>query len=173
MKAKEINGNIKTYRRLPKDYAVDGTTIVNFNKLTDLEAQVYGFYNVVTPKYDSITQQISNLHFVKEESIFTYDVEDIVFSQTIEQAKENKKLEVKTMANKLLSPTDWYIIRLAERQVAIPIEVEEERQSILINSGEAEDAINALKTIPEVLKYQIKLVNDILEDIEPLGEQSI
>lgn len=173
MKAKEINGKIKIYNKLPKDYVVDGTTIVNFNKLTDLEAQAYGFYNVVTPKYDSITQQIYNLHFVEAESIFTYDVEDIVFSQTLEQAKDAKKSEVKTLANKLLSPTDWYIIRLAERQVAIPTDVEESRQSILIKSGEAEDAINALKTIPEVLKYQIKLVNDILEDIEPLGEQSI
>ena len=173
MKAKVVNGKIKIYNKLPKDYVVDGTSIVNFNKLTDLELQVYDFYNVVTPKYDSITQQISNLHFVEEESIFTYDVKNIVFSQTLEEAKENKKLEVKKIANNLLQPTDWYIIRFAERKVEIPTEVEKERQSILINSGEAENAINALKTIPEVLKYQIKLVNDILEDIEPLGEQSI
>lgn len=169
MKAKEINGKIKTYNRLPKDYVVDGTTIVNFNKLTDAEAEAYGFYNVVMPTYDSVTQQISNLHFVEAESVFTYDVTDKVFTQTLEEAKETKKSEVKTMANKLLSPTDWYIIRLAERQVAIPTDVEEARQSILIKSGEAEDAIDALETIAEVLKYQIVLV----EPIDPLGDELV
>lgn len=169
MKAKEINGKIKTYNRLPKDYVVDGTTIVNFNKLTDAEAEAYGFYNVFMPTYDSVTQQISNLHFVEAESVFTYDVTDKVFTQTLEEAKETKKSEVKKMANKLLSPTDWYIIRLAERQVAIPTDVEESRQSILIKSGEAEDAIDALETIAEVLKYQIVLV----EPIEPLGDELV
>ena len=85
MKAIEINGKIKTYNRLPKDYVVDGTTIVNFNKLSKEEAEDYGFFDVVMPSYDSVTQQISNLHF--DGSVFTYDVTDKVFSQTLEQAK--------------------------------------------------------------------------------------
>lgn len=169
MKAIEINGNIKTFRRLPNVWEDENGLHLNFKKVSD--PTKYGFYDVVTPQYDSVTQYLSNLHFNGE--AFTYDVLDKEFGQDLDTYKAGKKQEVKTMANRLLQPTDWYIIRFAERQVAIPTEVEEERQSILINSGEAENAINALKTIPEVLKYQIKLVNDILEDIEPLGEQSI
>jgi len=161
MKAIEINGKIKTYNRLPKTWDSNGTTINNFNKLSDNEAQEYGFFDVVMPSYDSVTQQISNLHFDKKKKKFVYDVTDKVFSQTLEQAKDTKKQQVKEMANKLLQPTDWYIIRLAERQVAIPTDVEEARQSILIKSGEAEDAIDALETIAEVLKYQIVLVEPI------------
>ena len=80
MKAIEINGKIKTYKRLPNKWDSEGTTIVNFNKLSDTEAEAYGFYNVVMPTYDSVTQQISNLHF--DGSVFTYDVTDKVFTQT-------------------------------------------------------------------------------------------
>ena len=162
MKAIEINGKIKTFNRLPNVWEDANGVYSNFRKVPNPEH--FGFYDVVMPVYDSFSQQISNLHFVEADNVFTYDVTDRVFTQTLEEAKETKKLEVKTMANKLLSPTDWYIIRLAERQIAIPTDVEEERQLILIKSGEAEAAIDALQTIPEVLKYQIVLV----EPIDPL-----
>tara|TARA_R110001632_G_scaffold231835_1_gene371195 strand:- start:711 stop:1220 length:510 start_codon:yes stop_codon:yes gene_type:complete len=169
MKAIEINGNIKTFNRLPKTWEDASGVHLNFNKLSDKDAQDYGFFDVVMPSYDSVTQQISNLHFDKKKKKFVYDVTDKVFSQTLEQAKETKKSQVKTMANKLLSPTDWVVTRLVERQVAIPTDVEEARQSILIKSGEAEDAIDALQTIPEVLKYQIVLV----EPIDILGSELV
>ena len=169
MKAKEINGKIKTFKRLPKDYVIDGTTIVNFNKLTDLEAQEYGFYNVVMPTYDSVTQQISNLHFVEAESVFTYDVTDKVFSQTLEQAKETKKQEVKAMAYKLLQPTDWYGIRLAINGIALPENITDERNEIIRKSDIAEVEIDNLTTIAEVLKYQIVLV----EPIDILGDELV
>jgi hypothetical protein len=44
-------------------------------------------------------------------------------SQFIAQVKEN--------ANKALAATDWYVIRKAERDVAIPAEVVAERQAII------------------------------------------
>jgi len=165
MKAIEINGKVKTFNRLPKTWEDENGVHLNFDKIEN--PQDFGFFDVVMPSYDSVTQQISNLHFDKKKKKFVYDVTDKVFSQTLEQAKETKKQQVKEMANKLLKPTDWYIIRLAERQVAIPTDVEEARQSILIKSGEAEDAIDALETIAEVLKYQIVLVEriDILEGL--------
>ena len=162
MKAIEINGKIKTYNRLPKDYVVDGTTIVNFNKLSKEEAEDYGFFDVVMPSYDSVTQQISNLHF--DGSVFTYDVTDKVFSQTLEQAKETKKQEVKAMAYKLLQPTDWYGIRLAINGIALPQDITDERNEIIRKSDIAEVEIDNLTTIAEVLKYQIVLV----EPIDPL-----
>ena len=167
MKAIEINGKIKTYNRLPKDYVVDGTTIVNFNKLSKEEAEDYGFFDVVMPSYDSVTQQISNLHF--DGSVFTYDVTDKVFSQTLEQAKETKKQEVKAMAYRLLQPTDWYGIRLAINGIALPENITDERNEIIRKSDIAEVEIDNLTTIAKVLKYQIVLV----EPIDILGSELV
>lgn len=164
MKAKEINGKIQTYNRLPRNLTIDGTTIVNFNKLSDKDAQDYGFYDVVMPTYDSVIQQISNLHFDKKKKKFVYDVTDKVFSQTLEQAKETKKQEVKAMAYRLLQPTDWYGIRLAINGIALPENITDERNEIIRKSDIAEVEIDNLTTIAEVLKYQIVLV----EPIDPL-----
>lgn len=163
MKAKEINGKIQTYNRLPRNLTIDGTTIVNFNKLSDAEAQAYGFYDVVMPSYDSVTQQISNLHFDGRKKKFVYDVTDKVFSQTLDEAKETKKQEVKAMAYKLLQPTDWYGIRLAINGIALPENITDERNEIIRKSDIAEVEIDNLTTIAEVLKYQIVLVEPIDE----------
>ena len=154
MKAIEINGNIKTFSRLPQTWE-DATGLhLNFRKVSNPEQ--YGFYDVVTPVYDSVTQQISNLHF--NGSVFTYDVTDKVFSQTLEEAKETKKQEVKSMAYGLLQPTDWYGIRLAINGIALPENITAERNEIIRKSDVAEVEIDNLTTIAEVLKYQIVLV---------------
>ena len=162
MKAIEINGKIKTYNTLPKNYEVDGTTIVNFNKLSKEEAEGYGFFDVDMPSYDSVTQQISNLHF--DGSVFTYDVIDKEFGQDLDTYKANKIKEVKKKTGELLQPTDWYVTRLAERAIEIPQNIKDERQDILDKADAAELEIAALQTIAEVLKYNIVLV----EPIDPL-----
>jgi len=164
MKAIEINGKIKTFNRLPKTWEDASGVHLNFNKLSDAEAEAYGFYNVVMPSYDSITQQISNLHFVEADSVFTYDVTDKVFSQTLEQAKETKKSEVKKKAGDLLKVTDWYVIRNADISAGIPENIAADRADIRAKADAAELEIDALETIAEVLKYQIVLV----EPIDPL-----
>jgi ribosomal protein L21 len=167
MKAIEINGKIKTYNRLPKNYEVNGTTIVNFNKLSKEEAEGYGFFDVVMPSYDSVTQQISNLHF--DGSVFTYDVTDKEFGQDLDTYKANKIKEVKKKTGDLLQPTDWYVTRLAERAIEIPQDIKDERQDILDKADAAELEIAALETIAEVLKYNIVLV----EPIDPLGDELV
>jgi hypothetical protein len=162
MKAIEINGKIKTYNRLPKTWDSNGTTINNFNKLSDKEAQDFGFFDVVMPTYDSVTQQISNLHFDKDK--FVYDVTDKVFSQTLDEAKDTKKSEVKKKAGDLLKVTDWYVIRNADISAGIPENIATERADIRDKADASELEIDALETIAEVLKYQIVLV----EPIDPL-----
>ena len=156
MKAIEINGNIKTYNRLPKTWKDDNGVHLNFDKVEN--PQDFGFYDVVMPTYDSVTQQISNLHFDKKKKKFVYDVTDKVFNQTLEEAKETKKQEVKAMAYKLLQPTDWYGIRLAINGIALPENITDERNEIIRKSD-----------IAEVLKYQIVLV----EPIDILGSKLV
>ena len=167
MKAIEINGNIKTYNRLPKTWKDDNGVHLNFDKVEN--PQDYGFFDVVMPTYDSVTQQISNLHFDGRKKKFVYDVTDKVFSQTLEQAKETKKSEVKAMAYKLLQPTDWYGIRLAINGIALPQDITDERNEIIRKSDIAEVEIDNLTTIAEVLKYQIVLV----EPIDILGSELV
>jgi len=170
MKAIEINGKIKTFNRLPNVWEDSSGLHLNFRQVAD--STVYGFYDVVMPTYDSVTQQISNLHFDGRKKKFVYDVTDKVFSQTLEEAKDAKKSEAKTLANKLLSPTDWVVVRFAERAIEIPQDIKDERQAILDKADAAELEIDALETIPEVIKYNIVLVEqpDFLEDVEPLTE---
>ena len=60
-------------------------------------------------------------------------------SQFIAQAKDS--------ANKALANTDWYVIRRAERDVAIPAEVVAERQAIIDACTAKEAAITAATTI--------------------------
>ena len=159
MKAIEINGKIKTFNRLPRTWTDENGVHLNFNKVEN--PQDFGFYDVVTPSYDSVTQQISNLHFDKKKKKFVYDVTDKVFSQTLEQAKETKNSEVKAMAYKLLQPTDWYGIRLAINGIALPENITDERNEIIRKSDIAEVEIDNLTTIAEVLKYQIVLVEPV------------
>ena len=169
MKAIEINGNIKTYNRLPKTWKDDNGVHLNFDKVEN--PQDYGFYDVVMPSYDSVTQQISNLHFDGRKKKFVYDVTDKVFSQTLEQAKETKKSEVKKKAGDLLKVTDWYVIRNADISAGIPENIAAEREDIRTKADAAELEIDNLTTIAEVLKYQIVLVEPIdILGVEPLTE---
>jgi hypothetical protein len=160
MKAIEINGKVKTYNRLPKTWEDENGLHLNFNKVDD--PTEFGFFDVVMPTYDSVTQQISNLHF--DGSVFTYDVTDKEFSQDLDTYKANKIQEVKKKAGDLLKATDWTVVRLAERAIEIPQDIKDERQSILDKADAAELEIAALETIAEVLKYNIVLV----EPIDPL-----
>ena len=68
------------------------------------------------------------------------------------------------MAYKLLQPTDWYGIRLAINGIALPENITDERNEIIRKSDIAEVEIDALQTIPKVIKYQIVLV----EPVDPL-----
>ena len=160
MKAIEINGKVKTFNRLPKTWEDENGVHLNFHKVEN--PQDFGFFDVVMPSYDSVTQQISNLHF--DGSVFTYDVTDKEFGQDLDTYKANKLKEVKKKTGDLLQPTDWYVTRLAERAIEIPQDIKDERQAILDEADAAELEIAALETIAEVLKYNIVLV----EPIDPL-----
>ena len=160
MKAIEINGKVKTFNRLPKTWEDENGVHLNFDKIEN--PQDFGFFDVVMPTYDSVTQQISNLHFDKDK--FVYDVTDKVFSQTLDEAKDTKKSEVKKKAGDLLKVTDWYVIRNADISAGIPENIATERADIRDKADASELEIDALETIAEVLKYQIVLV----EPIDPL-----
>jgi hypothetical protein len=65
--------------------------------------------------------------------------------------------EAKDTAGKLLSQTDWVIIRKAERAVEVPAEVATKRASIVAEANRLETAINGatnVEALIEVLNLQ-------------------
>ena len=172
MYARLENENIITYRRLPVQFEDKNGLHLNFRNVADPSA--YGFYNVVTPSYDSISQRLGAIEFDSDNDVFTYPVSDIDFTTTYEVRDEEgeltgetlpnydidaKKLDliksVKEEANRLLSPTDWYILRKAERDVDVPSDVATERGSIITKAAGFETEINALTTYESLLRYSI------------------
>ena len=169
MKAIEINGNIKTYRRLPSTWEDEKGLHLNFTKVAD--PKEFGFYDVVTPSHDSQTQRLSAMFFDAAKEIFTHTVEDIDFNAVteikdkndvvietkpvydIEALKQSKIQAIKTETGKLLQPTDWYVIRKADTGVAIPDSVMYDRADIRNKSNDFEAEVTALTSYVEVLKY--------------------
>jgi hypothetical protein len=183
MKAKDFNGTIKTYRRLPNVWRDDNGLHLNFRKANHAS---FGFYDVVKPSYDSISQRLGTIEWDADNSVFTYPVVDIDFASThdvstpivddngeavldsdgnptydvttestykIDELKSGKKKEVNEEAGRLLKPTDWYVIRKSERDIEIPTDIASERADIITKANGFVDAIDALETVESVLRY--------------------
>ena len=170
MYGKIIDGNITTYRRLPVQFEDENGLHLNFRNVSDPTA--YGFYKVVKPSYDSISQRLGAIEFDSTYELSTPIVDEDgeavldsdgepTFTVTNERNYDidAKKLEliksVKEEANRLLSPTDWYILRKAERSVDVPSNVVTERGSIITKAAGFETEINALTTYESLLRYSI------------------
>ncbi len=85
MKAIDINGEIKVVNSLPNSWK---GVMGNFSKLSDEEIKNYGFYDVIIPEYDIVTQELGNIYFNK--NVFTYSVNEKNITETVEELKEIK-----------------------------------------------------------------------------------
>ena len=150
MKAIQINGEIKVYNPLPNSWK---GVMGNFSKLSDEEIKSYGFYDVVTPDYNSRTQELSNIFWDENNEVFTYTVNDIEFSQTVEELKEMQINDLKKRLNLKLEETDWYILRKAERNIDIPSEITTERNNLFAELETKENEINALTNKADIITY--------------------
>ena len=151
MKAIQINGAIKRYTTIPKAW---GNTIGGFNLLSSTEWEAAGFYDVVTPSYDSATQYLGDLEWDGDASVFTYPVIDRTWSQTVAELKTSKIENLKSIYGRKLSETDWYIIR-AQEGIAAPQEITDARAALRTDCATKEDEINALTTKKAVVSYSL------------------
>ena len=176
MKARTENGTIKTYKSLPSEYKKsDGSVILNFRKASTETIEAEGFYDVVKPSYDPQTQNRGGLQWDESKKIFTFPITDIDFSQEfdvigedgeptgekekrykIADIKASKIAEIKSKAGSLLQPTDWQIIRKAERDIAISSDVATERAGILTEADRLEAEVNAKKSYKTALQYNVQ-----------------
>jgi len=150
MKAIEINGEIKTFSTLPKQWKDDNGFHLNIKDYSAL-----GFKDLVRPDYDSRVQELVNLHL--EGDIYTYDVIDKPTKESLSELKSSKIAELKLMINKKLSLTDWYIIRQADSGEATPQSIKDQRAALRTQSNNIEAEINALTTKKSVVLFDINL----------------
>lgn len=150
MKAIEINGQIKTYDRLPKSW---GNVLGGFDLLSDDELKNYGFYDVVIPNHDSRIQQLGDLYFDSASETFTKDVSNKTWTQTLEELKEQQINNFKHSTGSKLQETDWYVIRNQEIGDAIPSDITSARQALRDQCDTVESEINSKSTKADVMSY--------------------
>jgi len=150
MLAIEINGEIKTFGTLPKSWSDDNGLHLNIK-----DGSKYGFKEVVYPAFDSRIEKLDNLHL--EGDVFTYDVVDKTIEGTLAELKANKVSQLKSIASRELSQTDWYIIREADSGEATPQSIKDERAELRTKSDSIEAEINALSTKKAVVLFDINL----------------
>jgi|TARA_B100001093_G_C26762943_1_gene986573 hypothetical protein len=153
MKAIQIDGAIKRFTTIPKAW---GNTIGGFDTLTSDVWEAAGFYDVVTPSYDSNTQYLGDIEWDAENSVFTYPVIDKTWPQTVAELKEGKIANLKSIYNNKLSETDWYIIR-AQEGIAAPQDIIDARAALRTECATKEDEINAFTTKKAVVSYSINI----------------
>ena len=168
MKARIEAGKIVKYSRIPQSFQSGSKLIAGGGRnLPTDKLEEYGFYDVVVPDYDPVTQVIYNLHLDSTyaaptpedadatRTVFTYDVKAKTISETVAQLKTKRIKELKKLAYNKLQSTDWYAIRKAEKGTDIPSDVQTERDGIRTSVVTKEGEIHALTTKAAILKYDI------------------
>ena len=155
MKAININGTINTYNNTPKSW---GSVICGFDSLSDEQLKTHGFYDVVVPSYNYLSEKLSDIAWDESNEVFTYTVNDKDFSaSTIDQLKEMQIKDVKARGHLKLLKTDWYIIRKAEEDVSIPNSIITERDNLRTAMNTKESEINALTAKKAIIEYDKEL----------------
>jgi hypothetical protein len=76
---------------------------------------------------------------------------DINNPRDLDDLKAQFVAQIKDTAGKLLSQTDWYVIRKAERSLDIPTEIALKRIGIVTEANRLENDINATKTVEDLV----------------------
>lgn len=150
MKAILINGEIKTFDFLPKNWTDENGTHLGLG-----DGYHLGFKDVVEPSYNKETEQLSNLHL--EGDVYTYDVIEKPFPNTLSQYKLDKIFDLKQQVAQKLRGTDWYIIREADSGELTPQSIKDERADLRAKSNELETQINALTSKKSVVLFDINI----------------
>jgi len=69
----------------------------------------------------------------------------------LDQLKSDWIRQTKSAANSLLTQTDWMVIRKAERDIAIPVDVVAARGAIILDQDSKQQAIEAATTVEELI----------------------
>lgn len=185
MKARTENGQIKIYKSLPSEYTKDdGSVILNFRNADAETIEAEGFYDVVKPSFNPLTQTKGGIEFDSENNVFTNVVTDIDFDQDINILDDDGNVtgtekkykvsdlqssilsELKQKANQLLQPSDWQVVRKFERDIDIDSDTQTERSGILTELDRKESEVNALTSYADLLQYDKRFFPQSEEETE-------
>lgn len=161
MKARLEAGKVVKYSQIPNqvDNILGGARNLNPEDL--------GFYDVIVPDYDPVTQSISNLHMdaaypaptpdnaSATRTVFTYDVSNKTISETVDELKQARITALNKLVYDKLQPTDFYVTRFTEKAVSIPSAIQVARDAIRTAAETKENEINALTDKAAIIKYDI------------------
>jgi hypothetical protein len=162
MKARIENGNIRTYKSLPRTFKTeDGKVILNFNRGSEELHRSYGFFDVVSDSYDSVVEKLGAIEWSEEDNSFRRFKVSKSISKTLSELKSDKISMVKKKAGEELSGTDWYVTRKIETGVDIPQEIADRRAESRAKSEALESEINSLTTKAKVLRWSYPVENSL------------
>jgi len=146
MKAILVNGEIKTFSKIPKSWNDENGLHLNIK-------EGFGFLDVVTPTYDSRIEELSAIKLVGD--VYTYDVIDRVIPQTLAELKTQKIDNLKSIIGSQLEKTDWFVIRQMDSGEVAPQEVIDSRADLRTQSNTIGAEIKSLTTKKAVLTYDL------------------
>ncbi len=150
MKAIDINGQIKTFNKLPKSW---DKVIGGFNLISNDELKSYGFYSVVIDNHDSRVEKLSDIYFDADNEVFKRDKENLTWDETLAELKARQIEVIKDEVRNELQKTDWYIIKNQELGTEIPEDITTQRQSLRDVANDVESQINSKTTKKAVMSF--------------------
>jgi hypothetical protein len=150
MKGILVNGEIKTFSKIPSVWTDENGTHLNIK-------EGFGFKDVVTPTYDSRIEELSAIKLVGD--VYTYDVIDRAIPQTLAELKTQKISNLKSIIGSQLEKTDWVVIRQMDSGEVAPQEVIDSRAELRTQSNTIGAEIKALTTKKAVLTYDLPTFN--------------
>jgi len=150
MVAINLNGNIKTFGKIPSVWNDENGTHLNIK-------EGFGFLDVVTPTYDSRIEELSAIKLVG--NVYTYDVIDRAVVQTLAELKTQKIDNLKNLIGSQLEKTDWFVIRQMDSGEIAPQEIIDIRAELRTQSNTIGAEIKALTTKKAVLTYDLPTFN--------------
>jgi hypothetical protein len=148
MVAINLNGNIKTFSKIPSVWTDENGTHFNIK-------EGFGFLDVVTPAYDSRVEELSAIKLVG--NVYTYDVIDRVIVQTLAELKAQKIDNLNSVTGRKLEDIQWHWDRDKRTEGAKPVsqEIKDLDVSIRLENDNIKSEINALTTKKAVLIFDL------------------
>ena len=154
MKAINNNGKITVYSGVPQSFTSSQGVHLNAPNMTEEELKNAGLFDVVISQdYDERIHDLGEIYWVPEQTVFKKDLIDKTWPETLDELKAKRINNFKSMINSELQKTDWYVIRKADSNDAIPEDIQTARADLRAQSATVEDEINALTTKKEVVLY--------------------
>ena len=154
MKAVNNAGVITFYQSVPNSFRSSTGLHLNVKGWSDNEMKDNGLFDVIIDdSYDSRIHDLGEIYWDTGATVFRKDAEDITWSETLAELKEQAINNFKAQIGNELAKTDWYIIREADNGADVPADVVDARVALRELSETVESEISALTTKKKVKTY--------------------